>query len=126
MLNFYYGEECPHCHHMMPLVDKLIGEGREIQKFETWHNEEHAAMLEKADGGVVVVCRFFTIPTPTSSSAAPQMKSEYEPGPTGKLLKNNYGSLETNTDHHPGESLARRCWMCGNRGFEFHARGSER
>ena len=60
MLNFYYGEECPHCHHMMPLVDKLIGEGREIQKFETWHNEEHAAMLEKADGGVVVVCRSFS------------------------------------------------------------------
>lgn len=51
MLNFYYGEECPHCHHMMSVVDKLISEGKEIQKFETWHNEENAAMLKKADKG---------------------------------------------------------------------------
>ena len=51
MLNFYYGEECPHCHHMMPLIDKLIEEGKDIQKFETWHNEEHASALEKADEG---------------------------------------------------------------------------
>lgn len=51
MLNFYYGEECPHCHRIMPAVDKLISEGKEIHKFETWHNEENAAMLEKTDGG---------------------------------------------------------------------------
>ncbi len=51
MLYFYYGEECPHCHHMMPLIDKLIEEGKEIQKKETWHNEEHAQQFEKADNG---------------------------------------------------------------------------
>ncbi|MBI4592166.1 hypothetical protein HY733_01845 [Candidatus Uhrbacteria bacterium] len=36
---------------MMPIVDKLIGEGKEIHKFETWHNEENAGKLEKADEG---------------------------------------------------------------------------
>ena len=51
MLYFYYGEECPHCHHMLPLVDKLIEEGIRIEKRETWHNEENAKHLEKADEG---------------------------------------------------------------------------
>ena len=36
---------------MMPIVDKLIGEGKEIAKLETWHNEENSGKLEKADGG---------------------------------------------------------------------------
>lgn len=51
MLYFYYGEECPHCHNMMPVVDKLIGEGIKIEKRETWHNQENAKHLEKIDGG---------------------------------------------------------------------------
>lgn len=51
MLYFYYGEECPHCHEMMPLVDKLIADGKEITKLETWHNKENAKKLEVADGG---------------------------------------------------------------------------
>jgi hypothetical protein len=51
MLYFYYGEECPHCHHMLPFVDKLIQEGTVIEKRETWHNEDNAKHLEKADNG---------------------------------------------------------------------------
>ncbi|MEK7615007.1 MAG: hypothetical protein AAB431_01325 [Patescibacteria group bacterium] len=51
MLYFFYGEECPHCHTMLPLVDKLIGEGKKIQKMETWHNEENASLFEKLDKG---------------------------------------------------------------------------
>lgn len=51
MLFFYYGEECPHCHDMMPLVDTLIQEGIEITKLETWHNEEHAKQLAGVDKG---------------------------------------------------------------------------
>jgi thiol-disulfide isomerase/thioredoxin len=42
MIHFFYGEECPHCHDMMPIVDKMIAEGIEIKKFETWHNRENA------------------------------------------------------------------------------------
>lgn len=51
MLTFYYGEECPHCHQMMPIVDKLIKEGTAIAKLETWHNPENAKQLEGVDKG---------------------------------------------------------------------------
>jgi len=34
----FYGKECPHCNKMMPLVDKLIKEGYQIEKFEVWHD----------------------------------------------------------------------------------------
>ncbi|NQV90230.1 hypothetical protein HQ487_02380 [Candidatus Uhrbacteria bacterium] len=51
MLNFYYGEECPHCHHMLPIVDKLISEGIEVAKLETWHNDANAKLLDGVDRG---------------------------------------------------------------------------
>jgi thiol-disulfide isomerase/thioredoxin len=51
MLYFFYGEECPHCHEMMPVVDKLIAEGTRITKLETWRIEENAKKLEGVDKG---------------------------------------------------------------------------
>lgn len=52
----FYGEECPHCQKMMPLVDKLIAEGIKIEKHETWHNEANAKKQGEYDkdlcGGV--------------------------------------------------------------------------
>lgn len=51
MLYFFYGSECPHCHEVLPIVDKLIKEGTEITKLETWHDEKNAAQLEKVDAG---------------------------------------------------------------------------
>ena len=51
MLNFFYGEECPHCHDMLPIVDKLIAEGIKIEKLEAWHNEENAKKQEGLDSG---------------------------------------------------------------------------
>ncbi len=59
MLYFFYGEECPHCHNVMPIVDKLNEEGLSIQKFETWHNEENARMFEEKDNGVCGGVPFF-------------------------------------------------------------------
>ncbi|MBI5370266.1 hypothetical protein HZA85_03700 [Candidatus Uhrbacteria bacterium] len=50
MKYFFYGEECPHCHTMMPLVDKLIAEGGEIKKLETWHDKENAKIFEQKEG----------------------------------------------------------------------------
>jgi ribosomal protein S27AE len=38
----YRGEECPHCHVMMPIVDRLIKDGFDIEKKEVWHNEKNA------------------------------------------------------------------------------------
>ncbi|MBI2475154.1 thioredoxin family protein [Candidatus Uhrbacteria bacterium] len=51
MKYFFYGDECPHCHVMMPLVDKLIAEGVEITKLETWHHPENAKIFDQKDGG---------------------------------------------------------------------------
>lgn len=38
----YHGAECPHCHVMMPIVERLEKEGFKIEKKEVWHNEENA------------------------------------------------------------------------------------
>lgn len=52
----FYGQECPHCEDMMPLVERLKGEGFAIEQRETWHNEENARLQETHDknlcGGV--------------------------------------------------------------------------
>jgi len=47
----FYGKECPHCQNMMPLIDKLIEEGIEIQKLEVWHDEENAEKQKEHDDG---------------------------------------------------------------------------
>lgn len=59
MLYFFYGEECPHCHNVLPIVDKLIGEGIEIQKLETWHNDANASLFQEKDKGVCGGVPFF-------------------------------------------------------------------
>mgnify|MGYP002725604067 CR=1 FL=1 len=51
MLYYYYGDGCPHCHEMMPIVDKLIKSGIKIEKLETWSNDENASKLESIDKG---------------------------------------------------------------------------
>ncbi len=55
----FYGAECPHCISMMPIIDKLISEGFDIEKLETWHNEENADRLQKYDRGLCGGVPFF-------------------------------------------------------------------
>jgi thiol-disulfide isomerase/thioredoxin len=44
----FYGRECPHCHAMMPLVEKLEKEtGIKVEKLEVWHSEENASEMRK-------------------------------------------------------------------------------
>lgn len=52
MKYFFYGEECPHCHTMLPLIEKLNKEGAEIEVLETWHNDANAKKLEEKDTGL--------------------------------------------------------------------------
>jgi len=59
MRYFFYGEECPHCHSVLPVVDKLIAEGIQIEKKETWHNEENASLFETKDKGTCGGVPFF-------------------------------------------------------------------
>ena len=51
MLIEFYGDTCPHCVKMMPIVDKLIAEGIAIEKKEVWNHEENATEFEKIDKG---------------------------------------------------------------------------
>jgi len=50
MLKFFYGKECPHCHAMMPLVDRLEKENHvTVERLESWHNENNARALTEFD-----------------------------------------------------------------------------
>lgn len=53
----FYGEECPHCKKMDPLIERLEKEtGVKVEKYEIWHNEQNNKMMEQYDksfcGGV--------------------------------------------------------------------------
>ena len=45
-LQEYFGETCPHCIVMKPMVEKLEKElGVTVEKFEVWNNDENAKKL---------------------------------------------------------------------------------
>lgn len=51
-LLFFYGEECPHCHKLMPRIEEVEKDlGVKFERFEVWHNEENAKMLKEYDRG---------------------------------------------------------------------------
>lgn len=57
MLYEFYGETCPHCVAMKPIVEELEKElGVTVTKLEVWNSEENAQKLIEADcercGGV--------------------------------------------------------------------------
>jgi thiol-disulfide isomerase/thioredoxin len=43
---FFYGEECPHCHNVMPFIRNLSAKYPEVdlRMLETWHNETNLAL----------------------------------------------------------------------------------
>jgi len=38
---YFYGEECPHCHEIMPFIDNLTEKYPDVEfrKLETWYNQ---------------------------------------------------------------------------------------
>lgn len=53
MLLEFYGETCPHCIAMKPLVAKVEKSlGVEIKKFEVWNDEKNAAKMAEYDKGL--------------------------------------------------------------------------
>jgi thiol-disulfide isomerase/thioredoxin len=42
---FFYGEECPHCHNVMPFIQNLSDKypDMDLQMLETWHNQTNLA-----------------------------------------------------------------------------------
>lgn len=50
-LQVFYGIECPHCEHMMRLLEKLKNEQNvDVELVEVWHNEENARIMEGCEG----------------------------------------------------------------------------
>ena len=43
---FFYGEECPHCHNVMPFIQNLSKKYPDVdfRILETWHNETNKAL----------------------------------------------------------------------------------
>jgi thiol-disulfide isomerase/thioredoxin len=43
---FFYGEECPHCHNVMPFIQNLSKKYPDVDFLilETWHNETNNAI----------------------------------------------------------------------------------
>jgi thiol-disulfide isomerase/thioredoxin len=60
MLIDFYGQECPHCHQMEPLVEELEKEtGVKVERVEVWHNEENHKKMEEFDKGLCGGVPFF-------------------------------------------------------------------
>lgn len=56
----FYGEGCPHCTLMKPLVEKLVKEeGVEVEQLEVWENDENAAKKDEYDTGACGGVPFF-------------------------------------------------------------------
>jgi len=53
----FYGAECPHCHVMLPLADKLSKEeGVEMEKLEVWHDDKNAEKMRKHEKIIKQAC----------------------------------------------------------------------
>jgi thiol-disulfide isomerase/thioredoxin len=56
----FYGETCPHCITMKPLVEKMESElGLKVEKMEVWNNEANAKKMEEYDTGLCGGVPFF-------------------------------------------------------------------
>ena len=65
----YHGAECPHCHAMMPLVEKLEKEtGIKIEKKEVWHNEKNADEMRSKQEIILETCDDLGVPCFLSKS----------------------------------------------------------
>ena len=63
---FFYGEECPHCHTVMPFVQNLSKKYPDVnfRILETWHNTTNADIFSKINDQLQV---------PTSERGVPEI-----------------------------------------------------
>lgn len=56
----FYGETCPHCIKMKPLVARLEKEENvKVEKYEVWNNKDNAELMKKYDTGLCGGVPFF-------------------------------------------------------------------
>jgi thiol-disulfide isomerase/thioredoxin len=63
---FFYGEECPHCHTVMPFIQNLSKKYPDVnfRILETWHNTTNADIFSKMNDQLKV---------PTSNRGVPEV-----------------------------------------------------
>lgn len=72
----FYGDTCPHCIAMKPLVAQLEKEtGLTVEALEVWNNEENAKKLDEYDQGFCGGVPFF-INTETQNKVCGSMSYE--------------------------------------------------
>ena len=60
MLLEFYGEGCPHCVTMRPLMERLEKEtGLKVEAYETWNNPENQKKCDEYDKGLCGGVPFF-------------------------------------------------------------------
>lgn len=60
MLIMFYGDGCPHCETMEPLVTRLEKEKRvAVRRLEVWNSHKNAAAQDKYDKGICGGVPFF-------------------------------------------------------------------
>ncbi len=56
----FYGENCPHCMSMKPIVAEIESKtGTEIEKLEVWNNKENARKMESYSDIISEACGGF-------------------------------------------------------------------
>lgn len=60
MLLEFYGQECPHCLKMKPLIEQLEKEENvKVEKYETWHDQNNVNKMNEYDKGLCGGVPFF-------------------------------------------------------------------
>lgn len=56
----FYGDSCPHCINMKPLVEKMEKAlDVKVEKYEVWNDEENAKKMDQYDTGLCGGVPFF-------------------------------------------------------------------
>lgn len=59
----FYGEGCPHCKKMVPIVEQVeIETGVTFQKLEVWHNDTNRGIMLQYAGDIERDCGFLGVP----------------------------------------------------------------
>ncbi len=56
----FYGETCPHCLSMKPVVQKIEADNKvEIKKLEVWNDKENQTVMKKYEDIISIACGGF-------------------------------------------------------------------
>jgi len=54
---YFFGQECPHCIRMHPIVEKMEkSTGVKLSRFEVWHHPENVKIMQKFEAKISEAC----------------------------------------------------------------------